>query len=209
MQIVIKSEAVFFYFRNEIAYFLFIRFFVYNSCSFLATQPSETLTLKRGIMWKGRQFPMNLNDRVRKLVSKWLPNRGIAKCSFSANSWVKIHKLNNSCLLASFYQKAEYTTRLTTKNKTQENREKLYNWACKEFQQWFINIKWYFEKSTMPWSHCRWKLYVVQYKKEIGKWLGCFVFFFLILVISSTIKCFAWFLSETSMTFTRDWMKTL
>jgi len=36
-------------------------------------------------------------------------------------------KLNNSCLLASFYQKAEYTTRLTMKTKTRESRQKSHN----------------------------------------------------------------------------------
>jgi len=62
-------KAVFFYFRNEIAYFLFI-VFLYYPCSFLATQPSETLTLKKDSMWRRMLFPMNSNYGVRKLFSK-------------------------------------------------------------------------------------------------------------------------------------------
>lgn len=98
------------------------------------------MTLKRGSIWKRMQFNLNSNYGVGKLVSKWLPNKWILKCSFSANKLGKAPKLNNTCFLAYFYQKTEYITSFMMINMRRKGRQKLHNWNCQKYWQKIINI---------------------------------------------------------------------
>lgn len=98
------------------------------------------------------QFHLNSNYGVRKLVSKWLPNKRTLKCSFSVNKLGKAAKLNNSCFLAYFYQKAEYTTRFTMTNMTRKGRQKLHNWDCQKYWQKIITICTYIKYKGRFWK---------------------------------------------------------